>query len=174
MIIYPNAALNFLFLIFLLFPFTNSLTHNKKEHTLRFTEEKFLMDDIAKAEHNTLINNYLSTKYLYWNKGIRGQGIKIGIFDSGVNNSYIKCNIKKSYDFTNDNNEEDYQGHGTYIASLICSESIGISPMSEIYSYKIFSREGKTNEQWIKAAIAKAIAAFIHCSFVFPSLLKIL
>ena len=94
MIIYPNAALNFLFLIFLLFPFTNSLTHNKKEHTLRFTEEKFLMDDIAKAEHNTLINNYLSTKYLYWNKGIRGQGIKIGIFDSGVNNSYIKCNIK--------------------------------------------------------------------------------
>ena len=158
MIIYPNAALNFLFLIFLLFPFTNSLTHNKKEHTLRFTEEKFLMDDIAKAEHNTLINNYLSTKYLYWNKGIRGQGIKIGIFDSGVNNSYIKCNIKKSYDFTNDNNEEDYQGHGTYIASLICSESIGISPMSEIYSYKIFSREGKTNEQWIKAAIAKAIA----------------
>ena len=158
MIIYPNAALNFLFLIFLLFPFTNSLTHNKKEHTLRFTEEKFLMDDIAKAEHNTLINNYLSTKYLYWNKGIRGQGIKIGIFDSGVNNSYIKCNIKKSYDFTNDNNEEDYQGHGTYIASLICSESIGISPMSEIYSYKIFSREGKTNEQWIKAAIARAIA----------------
>ena len=55
MIIYPNAALNFLFLIFLLFSFTNSLTHNKKEHTLRFTEEKFLMDDIAKAEHNTLI-----------------------------------------------------------------------------------------------------------------------
>lgn len=153
MFIYPNAALNSFFLIFLLFPLSSSLNN-----PLRFTEEKFLMDDIAKAEHNTLINNYLSTKYLYWNKGIRGQGIKIAIFDSGVNNTNIKCNIKKSYDFTNDNSEEDFQGHGTYIASLICSESIGISPMSEIYSYKIFSKEGTTSEKWINAAIAKAIA----------------
>ena len=43
---------------------------------------KFLHNDILDAENNKLINNYLSTKYLFWNKGFKGQKIKIGILDS--------------------------------------------------------------------------------------------
>ena len=157
---YPNAALNSIFVIYLLLTLTNH-SCQKFTHTLRFIEEnKFLQDDILKAEKNNLIQNYLSTRYLYWNKGIRGQGVKIGIFDSGIANSYINCNIKKNYDFTNDVNstkDSDPQGHGTYIASIICSEQIGISPMSEIYNYKIFTKSGITNEKWISSAIKQGI-----------------
>ena len=157
---YPNAALNSIFVIYLLLTLTNH-SCQKFNHTLRFIEEnKFLQDDILKAEKNNLIQNYLSTRYLYWNKGIRGQGVKIGIFDSGIANSYINCNIKKNYDFTNDVNstkDSDPQGHGTYIASLICSEQIGISPMSEIYNYKIFTKSGITNEKWVSSAIKQGI-----------------
>jgi hypothetical protein len=64
------------------------------------TKTQFLQDELTTADKNYLIQNYLSTKYTYWNKHTRGEHVKIGIFDSGINNTYTNCNIKQQLDFS--------------------------------------------------------------------------
>ena len=143
------------FFIFLLIHLINTFTSKIIHSKLRFVEEKnyFLQDDIMRSKNNKLINNYLSTKYLYWSKGYKGEKIKLGIMDSGINNKNIKCNLKKSKNFSDDNFDIDYIGHGTYLSSIICSEEIGISPKIDLYMYKIFNKEGDTNTKWIINAL---------------------
>ena len=119
---------------------------------------KFLHIDILDAENNKLINNYLSTKYLFWNKGFKGQKIKIGILDSGINNNISKCkNIIKIKNFSDEEEEFDTEGHGTYLSSIICGEKYGISKDSDIFIYKIFTGNGITKKSWLINALTEAI-----------------
>ena len=122
---------------------------------------QFLQDELTTADKNYLIQNYLSTKYTYWNKHTRGEHVKIGIFDSGINNTYTNCNIKQQLDFSSSTTPStpsyDYLGHGTYISSLICSSIYGISPLSDIFVYKIFDKNGSTSTTSIYNAIKHAI-----------------
>jgi len=119
---------------------------------------KFLKIDILDAENNKLINNYLSTKYLFWNKGFKGQKIKIGILDSGINNNIAKCkNIIKIKNFSDEEEEFDTEGHGTYLSSIICGEKYGISKESNIFIYKIFTGKGITKKSWLINALTEAI-----------------
>ena len=148
-----------IFFIFLLIHLINTFKSKIIHSKLRFIEEKnyFLQDDIMRSKNNKLINNYLSTKYLYWSKGFKGQKIKLGIMDSGINNKNIKCNLKKSKNFSDDIYDIDYIGHGTYLSSIICSEEIGISPKIDLYMYKIFNKEGDTNTNWIINALKEIL-----------------
>ena len=119
---------------------------------------KFLHNDILDAENNKLINNYLSTKYIFWNKGYFGQKIKLGILDSGINNNISNCkNIVKIKNFSDEKEEEDTEGHGTYLSSIICGEKYGISIESDIYIYKIFTGNGATKKSWLINALKEAI-----------------
>ena len=98
------------------------------------------------------INKYLSTKYLYWNEGAIGIGVRIGIFDTGISNT-TQCNsVVKKKNFSDEEDYQDLQGHGTYVASIICD----LSPHAEIYVYKVFNSEGDTNKNWIKDALNEA------------------
>ena len=148
-----------IFFIFLLIHLINTFKSKIIHSKLRFIEEKnyFLQDDIMRSKNNKLINNYLSTKYLYWSKGFKGEKIKLGIMDSGINNKNIKCNLKKSKNFSDDIYDIDYIGHGTYLSSIICSEEIGISPKIDLYMYKIFNKEGDTNTNWIINALKEIL-----------------
>ena len=120
--------------------------------------KKFLHNDILDAENNKLINNYLSTKYLYWNKGFNGQKIKIGILDSGINNNISKCkNIIKIKNFSEEEEINDTEGHGSYLSSIICGEKYGLSKESNIYIYKIFTGNGTTKKSWLIKALSEAI-----------------
>ena len=119
---------------------------------------KFLHNDILDAENNKLINNYLSTKYLFWNKGFKGQKIKIGILDSGINNNISNCkNIKKIKNFSDEDEKNDSEGHGTYLSSIICGEKYGIAKESDIFIYKIFTGTGITKKEWLINALTEAI-----------------
>ncbi len=111
---------------------------------------------------NNIIEDYLSTKYLYYQNNYKGFDIKIGILDSGYNfnDENIEnnnCNIKKQKNFSNDNDTIDYNNHGVFITNLICNSEIGISPNSEIYIYKVFNKNLETNIEWIISAIKEAI-----------------
>ena len=122
----------------------NNLRH------LQISSKKFLHNHFFDVENNNLINNYLSTKYLYWNKDFKGQKIKIGIIDSGVDNDISKCkNIVKTKNFSDETDEKDLEGHGTYLSSIICGEKYGLAKESEIYIYKIFTNSGLTKKEWL-------------------------
>ena len=136
------------------------LNKKSKKINLRNLQKsnKFLHNEIIDAENNKLINNYLSTKYLFWNKGFHGQKIKIGILDSGINKIIAKCkNIIKIKNFSEEDEINDTEGHGTYLSSIICGEKYGISKESEIYIYKIFTGNGTTKKSWLINALTEAI-----------------
>ena len=162
--------------IFLLFVFLNSfhikfiycsyitrdgkLINDKKDNMrhLQVSSKKFLHNYFSDAENNNIINNYLNTKYLYWNQGFKGQRIKIGIIDSGIDNDISKCgNIIKTKNFSDESEEKDMEGHGTYLSSIICGEKYGITKESEMYIYKIFSSSGLTKKEWLISALNESI-----------------
>ena len=139
-------------------------SNNKKNYNIKLDlrqlqkSNKFLHNEILDAENNKLINNYLSTKYLFWSKGYKGQKIKIGILDSGINNNIAKClNIIKIKNFSDEEEINDTEGHGTYLSSIICGENYGISKDSDIYIYKIFTGDGTTKKDWLLNALSEAI-----------------
>ena len=125
---------------------------------LQVSSKKFLHNYFSDVENNNLINNYLSTKYLYWNQDFKGQKIKIGIIDSGVDNEISKCkNIIKIKNFSDEAEEKDLEGHGTYLSSIICGEKYGLAKDSEIYIYKIFTSSGLTKKEWLIESLNESI-----------------
>lgn len=86
----------------------------------------------------------------YHKNGIRGQGIKVAVLDSGLAEIYDNGNgdyddmlkTAKVVDFTNDGNSFDTIGHGTFLAGVIGSQNedcVGMAPDSELYILKLFS-----------------------------------
>jgi len=125
---------------------------------LQVSSKKFLHNYFSDVENNNLINNYLSTKYLYWNQDFKGKKIKIGIIDSGVDNEISKCkNIIKKKNFSDEAEEKDLEGHGTYLSSIICGEKYGLAKDSEIYIYKIFTSSGLTKKEWLIESLNESI-----------------
>ena len=125
---------------------------------LQYSSKKFLHNYFFDVENNNLINNYLSTKFLYWNQDLTGQKIKIGIIDSGIDNEISKCkNIIKIKNFSDENEQKDLEGHGTYLSSIICGEKYGLTKDSEIYIYKIFTNSGLTKKEWLIESLHESI-----------------
>ena len=125
---------------------------------LQYSSKKFLHNYFFDVENNNLINNYLSTKFLYWNQDLTGQKIKIGIIDSGIDNEISKCkNIIKIKNFSDENELKDLEGHGTYLSSIICGEKYGLTKDSEIYIYKIFTNSGLTKKEWLIESLHESI-----------------
>ena len=135
------------------------IENNRNEpRNLQISSKKFLHNYFFDVENNNLINNYLSTKFLYWNKDFKGQRIKIGIIDSGVDNSISKCkNIIKTKNYSDEADEKDLEGHGTYLSSIICGEKYGLAKESEIFIYKIFTSSGLTKKEWLIESLNESI-----------------
>ena len=89
----------------------NATTTPAKE----FSKNKFL--DINLTKKPSISEKYFSVKYLFWQKGFTGRNITIGIFDSGVNNKHLNCNIIDYINFT-DEGDSDLNGHGTFVSSV--------------------------------------------------------
>ena len=66
-----------------------------------------------------------------WNKGYKGEGIKVALIDTNFKNIQNKLSFKQIYN-PNGNVIESY-GHGTKVASLIAGKDIGLAPNVELY-----------------------------------------
>ncbi len=84
---------------------------------------------------------------------ITGQGIKIGIIDTGVDYTHpdlggcfgTGCKVVDGYDFVNyDNDPMDDMGHGTHVAATAAGKGIlnGVAPDATLYSYKVCDSYG--------------------------------
>ena len=90
---------------------------------------------------NQDITDKLQAKRL-WDLGITGKGIKIGIFDTGLNKKNDAFNnIEEVINFTNEKDSNDNLGHGTFVTGIISSkkEPKGFAPDSIIFSFKVFT-----------------------------------
>ena len=97
-----------------------------------------------------------------WSLNLTGEGVKIGILDSGISSkdlTYIK--ISDCVNFTEDDNCEDTSGHGTFMASIITSthpDCPGIAPSAEVYALKVFSYSHESYTSWFLEAFNYVIS----------------
>ncbi len=96
-------------------------------------------------------------------QSILGQGVKVGVIDSGVDSGHQDLDVVGGYNFWNYNeNYEDVYGHGTHVAGTICALDnglgvVGVSPLCNLYSLRVLSDEGSGYESDIIYAIEWAL-----------------
>lgn len=99
--------------------------------------------------------------------GLSGQGVRIGIIDTGIDfnhpdlNGYGKSGrVAGGYDYVDPSQTPiDTNGHGTEVAGIIGANGSfsGIAPMSRLFSYKVSSTGEAVSSEYIIQAISRAI-----------------
>lgn len=83
-----------------------------------------------------------------WGAGYTGNGIKVGVIDSGVDaNTDLDANIFGKKDFCDGTTDvTDYIGHGTHVAGIIAavannsSGGAGVAPKAKIFNARVFGK----------------------------------
>ncbi|MBI4410606.1 MAG: S8 family serine peptidase, partial [Gemmatimonadetes bacterium] len=92
-----------------------------------------------------------------WSLGYRGQGVKVGIFDSGIDVDHPDLGVVGGIDLVGDGNGlDDCNGHGTHVAGIVGAtdngnHTVGVAPKAELYSMRF------ANCTWSGATISKMI-----------------
>ncbi|MEU6486396.1 S8 family serine peptidase [Streptomyces sp. NPDC046887] len=101
-------------------------------------------------------------------KSTKGEGIKVAVIDSGVNDSVpsLRGQILSGRDFTGVKGDEkdDYTGHGTTMAELIAGTGRGgglqgLAPEAKIIPYRVADTEMQNNNKVNAFDIRQAIRA---------------
>ncbi|MBN8487748.1 MAG: S8 family serine peptidase [Burkholderiales bacterium] len=116
--------------------------------------------------------------------GLTGQGIKVGIIDTGVDVDHPALNggtagfpnprVVTGYDFVGDNynadlgtepvpdaNPDDCGGHGTHVAGIVGANGEvlkGVAPNVTFGAYRVFGCSGTTDSDIMAAAMERALA----------------
>ncbi|MBI3639831.1 MAG: S8 family serine peptidase [Thaumarchaeota archaeon] len=100
-------------------------------------------------------------------QGFEGQGIKIGIIDTGIDYDHQDLlgfgpsdKVVGGYNFVdNDNKPIDTTGHGTEVAGIIAADGSlkGVAPKAKLFSYKVSSTGESVSSDLIVKAIHRAI-----------------
>ncbi|MGI0047572.1 MAG: S8 family serine peptidase [Nitrosotalea sp.] len=99
--------------------------------------------------------------------GLEGQGIKIGIIDTGIDYNHPDLlgygqsgKVIGGYDYVDVNGKPlDTNGHGTEVAGIIAADGnfTGIAPKSKLLSYKVSSTGEAVSSDYIVDAIQQAV-----------------
>ncbi len=110
--------------------------------------------------------------------GIKGQGIKVAVFDSGIqkHEDLVISGGINAYDQTKPYDENIHTSHGTLVAGVIGMRDndigyLGVAPECELYAVKLDDNEGSNNgSRWSEQIIGMNWAIennidVINCSF---------
>jgi len=88
---------------------------------------------------------------------LNGQGIRVGILDTGIQSKHAELpGADKTVfkDFINGiGNAYDDNGHGTHVAGTIAGKTLGIAPQASIIFAKVFGAAGAANDSDLLAAM---------------------
>lgn len=99
--------------------------------------------------------------------GLEGQGIKVGIIDTGIDYNHPDLlgygqsgKVIGGYDYVDTSGKSlDTNGHGTEVAGIIAANGnfTGIAPMAKLLSYKVSSTGEEVSSDYIVDAIRQAV-----------------
>jgi membrane-bound transcription factor site-1 protease len=145
----------------------------KTRKLLRDTSRSFL--PLKPTEKSSNKNNFeyrfsvnagevLEIKALREAKKTTGKGVRVGVFDTGVSDSY-KANNEENIKMVKNWTEEkylgsDFNGHGTFVASIFVNRDSGcegLAPDVELYIFKVFTKNEESRTSWFLDAFNYAI-----------------
>lgn len=110
--------------------------------------------------HTTIGSTYA------WDEGYMGEGVKVGVIDSGVDsNEDLSGNVFGAMDFCDGTADAaDAIGHGTHVAGTIAalqngSYGMGVAPRAQIFNARVFGKDA--SKSGADATIIKAIGYLI-------------
>jgi subtilisin family serine protease len=84
-----------------------------------------------------------------WDLGFRGQDVKVGVFDSGVDTEHPDLTVAGGANFANDGGVsfDDCNGHGTHVAGIVAAtnngnHTVGVAHKATIYSMRLLNCAG--------------------------------
>ncbi len=83
-----------------------------------------------------------------WKLGFRGRGVKVGIFDSGIDLQHPDLRVAGGIDLIGDGNGlDDCNGHGTHVAGIVGAldngkGTVGVAPDASLYAMRFFDCVG--------------------------------
>jgi subtilisin family serine protease len=92
-----------------------------------------------------------------WAMGYSGQGVKVGIFDSGIDIDHPDLTVVGGIDLVGDGNGlDDCNGHGTHVAGIVGARNngrytVGVAPRAGLYSMRF------ADCNWEGASVSKMI-----------------
>uniref|UniRef100_A0A914W555 Peptidase S8/S53 domain-containing protein n=1 Tax=Plectus sambesii TaxID=2011161 RepID=A0A914W555_9BILA len=101
-----------------------------------------------------------------WELGYKGQGVKVGVFDTGLpeSHSHFRRVVERT-DWTNEQTADDGLGHGTFVAGVIGGTDRrcpGLAPSADLYIYKVFTKKQVSYTSWFLDAFNHAILRGIN------------
>ncbi|MGZ9586106.1 S8 family serine peptidase [Paenibacillus marinisediminis] len=122
----------------------------------------------------------------FWNKGIKGEGIKVGVLDTGMdyNHPDLKSNYFGGYDaYDDDDNPFETRpqdrpanmppvnergnayetSHGTHVAGIIAGSGTvaggmkGVAPEADLYAYRVLGPYGSGSTETVLSGIDHAV-----------------
>lgn len=123
-----------------------SIDNLKNDENVEYVE----VDSIIKKMSNDIYPSSFEILHVpqIHSKDNYGNGIKIAIFDTGINSPNGEINLSGGISFVDGvTSFADDNGHGTAIAGIIAAQFndyglAGVAPQSEIYSVKVLDSEG--------------------------------
>lgn len=100
-----------------------------------------------------------------WDKGYRGQGVKLAVIDTGIDPKHpdFTGRIAGRKNFT-EGSDDDENGHGTHVASIAVGDGRasgglyrGVAPEAELYIAKVLDANGNGQMSEVMAAIEWAV-----------------
>lgn len=94
--------------------------------------------------------------------GYRGDTIKVGVIDSGINSQHPDLRVAGGISFVTGSHLRDSTGHGTHVAGILAAQANsigvrGVAPNVELYSIRIFGDGPSSPGENLALAIQWAI-----------------
>lgn len=126
-------------------------------------EVKSISDVSAAALSQVPDNIWISGAPLLWKQGFQGEGCKIGIIDSGIDNTHpdLAARVIFRRDYVQDGAlPTQFNVHGTHCCGTICANGTikGVAPNLKVVDYRVLSKTGSGSYDNITKAIRDATA----------------